>query len=756
MFVASVLAFVAGIYVAAVHPCPFAPILIALGVLLVILPFLLRKRYDSLTGTALLAAFLLAGILRVSFALLGQPVHPVDPEPSLYRGLVIESSKNSKVMELEEPSHLSGTRALMRSDHPAAIGDRLTVFGSLKDIVVTFRNPHHISWKWVKKLEGTFCEIRGEVLSVQQGKRLINGWRRHLAGKIDASGARNAPAVKALTIGDTASLDDVTKTLFLETGTSHILSISGSHLAVVTAFFFFIARFAFQTSSRMRQSGTDRRYAALLTIPVAILFMLIAGSSLPTIRATIMIVIYMLALFFERSRHTENALFLSALVILVIFPHSLFSPSFQLTFISVLFIILVSRITQPILAKTYRLARWFLSLSILGVTATAGTLPVVLYHFQGFNPLSVLHNIIAVPLMCLLSTPLALAGLITPFGDHLLRLSGEIIELTMIILNRLNWGYVYPVIRPTLPEALLYLVAVLSLLFIRRKAVQFAFFALVLPLFLVTAGIAWEKRFFNHDLCVSYLDVGLGDAILVEAPRGVRLLIDGGGFRGGDFDTGRSVIAPVLLSRKIATLDYVVNTHPHQDHIAGLQFILRHFHVSTFASPANLAAVPQMKHVRDILRERGIPSVHLTPGDTLSLPLGAEITAVSPPGPASVENLNDASLVLRMTYGNKSFLFTGDIGEDIENMLILSGEPLRSSILKVPHHGSRHSSTTHFIGAVEPELAVLSVGPGIRGIPSPETIARYAALSVPLYRTDRDGCITVCTDGKTLTVEKQN
>jgi len=704
----------------------------------------------------LLAAFLLAGMFRVALALLCQPANPLDPGPSIYRGVIVESSKGSSVMELDEPSDLSGTRALIRSDRPVTIGDRLTMLGSMREIAVTFRNPNHISWKWIRRLEGTFCEVRGEILSLEEGKKVIGGWRRYLGAKVDRSGASHTAVIKALTIGDTTGLDEGTKALFLETGTSHILSISGSHLAVVTGFFFFIVRFAFRLSSRLRQSGADRRYTALVTIPFAVLFMLVAGSGLPTIRATIMIVIYMFALFLEKDRHAENALFLSALAILVIFPHSLFSPSFQLTFVSVLFIILISRIVHPFLARAHRLVRWPISLMVMSLAATLATLPVVLYHFHGFNPLSVIHNLVAVPLMCIITTPLALAGLVLPFGDHLLRLSGEIITVTMAVLESLRWGYIYPFVRPNLPEALLYLAAALSLLFIRRKVVRLAFVAGVLPLLLVTAGVAWEKRFLNHDLCVSYLDVGLGDAILIEAPRGVRLLIDGGGFHGSNFDTGRSVIAPVLLSKKIRTLDYVVNTHPHEDHLGGLRSILRHFRVGTFVAPAGLVSQPAMRSVQNVIRERHIRSLHLLAGDVLQLPFGPEISAYSPPGPIPVEDLNDASVVLRMAFGDRSFLFTGDIGEDMERMLVLSEWPLASSVLKVPHHGSRHSSTHPFISAVKPELAVLSVGPGIRGIPSRETMARYAALSVPIFRTDRDGCVTVCTDGKRLTVERYN
>ncbi len=158
---------------------------------------------------------------------------------------------------------------------------------------------------------------------------------------------------------------------------------------------------------------------------------------------------------------------------------------------------------------------------LVTIAATAGTLPVVLYHFYGFNPLSMFHNLIAVPLMCTIATPLSLAGIIVPFGDTLLRLAGMIIEFTIVILERINWGYIYPVIRPSLTEAIIYLIAAVSLIYIRKRLVRFAFFALVLPIALITAGIACHDRFDNKELCIHYIDVGLGDAMLIEAPHGI-------------------------------------------------------------------------------------------------------------------------------------------------------------------------------------------------------------------------------------------
>lgn len=757
MFIASVIAFIAGIYIEASHPCHFrfSHILISLFSIAAALPFLLNKRFAALTGALLLAAFFLAGMLRMTVVFLHQPTLPVAEEASLFRGVIAESSKTSKVIRLDDPLSLSGMRALVRSGMDLGIGDRVFITGTLRQLRANFNNPHSISWKGMKRLEGTYLEIKGEILSASTDKRLVDVWRRYLSDRIDASGPSHAGIIKALTIGDTTDVDDRIKTLFLETGVSHILAVSGSNLGIITAFFFIAARFLLRRSSRMRQGGGDQRYAALVTVPFAVLFMFTAGSTIPVVRATIMVCIFMIAVFLERGKHIENTLMLSVLVILIIYPHSLFSPTFQLTFTSMLFIILFARAFSTPIARSRRSVRWLASLTLMTAAAMLGTLPVVLYHFHGINPLAILYNIVAVPLISVAAMPLALLGLFVPFGDHLLRLSGSIIGLTVGILHDLNWGYLYPVIRPSLPEALLYLLVVISLVFIKKRLLRLSFFAFILPAAIITVSIACYKRFYSDQLCVSHIDVGLGDAILIEAPRGKRLLIDAGGFYMSDFDTGKTIMTPLLLSGKILTIDHVINTHPHEDHLGGLRYILRHFQVGRFNIAANTAWEPQYRHLEQILKKRGISTTWLKRGDSIVLDSGLVIDVLHPPENTFIDDLNEMSLVLKMTFDERSFLFTGDIGADTEELLVLSDAPLRSSVLKVPHHGSRHSSSIHFIKAAAPQAAVLSTGPGIKGIPSDEIIKRYQALSVPLYRTDRDGCVKVCTDGKKLNIEHQ-
>jgi competence protein ComEC len=265
---------------------------------------------------------------------------------------------------------------------------------------------------------------------------------------------------------------------------------------------------------------------------------------------------------------------------------------------------------------------------------------------------------------------------------------------------------------------------------------------LVLPLASGYAYYAYHERF-NNDLRVNIIDVGNGDALLVEAPDGMRMLIDGGGFHTSDFDVGKSILTPILLSKKILTLDYVINTHPHGDHLGGIPTIIRDFTVNNFSTGSYFISREKFVDLMKLLRGKKIPLTTWKRGDKFLLKNGMEIVVLNPGLETGTDDLNNASLVMRIGYGNFSILFAGDIGSDVEEKLILAGNNLRADVLKIPHHGSRHSSSHEFLAAVQPKIAVLSVGKGILGIPSHEALKRYDVLSIPVLRTDRDGMIRV-------------
>jgi competence protein ComEC len=753
LFVIAVLSFAAGIYIQAIRPFPLNLLFAALLIPLIVVPFIIAKK-QALAVCLMIPLFACAGMVRLGMvtAATGNIID-VDEEKVLWQGVVLEASPNTKILKLESPVGMKGVKAVFRTPEAININDRIRVFGHIRELSLTFNNPSLVSWKWLKRQEGINYELRGTLVSSSPGVNHIHAWRNWLKERIDQSGARYPGIIKALTIGDTTGLDEGTKTLFLKTGTSHILAISGSNIGIITAFFFFIARTIIRRWRRMRLRGDDIRYAALLAIPFAFMFMITAGSSIPTIRATIMITVFMLSLFFERGRHTINAIFFSALVILLLFPHSVFTPSFQLTFMSVLFIVIATERFYPYMRIENRILKWFLSSILMTVAASVGTLPAVIYHFYGVNPLSIIHNLVAIPLMCILAMPLSLAGLILPWGDYVLRLSGEIIALTIYILERLNAGYIYPVIRPTLFECMLYLSLILSAIYVQKRLVSACLIFIILPLSMGHAYHAWSERFHNKGLCVNFLDVGLGDSMIVEAPEGTRILIDGGGLYRGDFDMGKSIITPILLSKKILTIDYVINTHPHGDHAGGLFTILNTFKVRRFVTGAYFMREGRFLDLLALLKEKGIPVDAWKKSDHITFTKGMKIDVMNPGRLMTPENPNDASLVLKITHRENAFLLTGDIGSGIEEGLVLEGVPLKARIMKIPHHGSRHSSSLAFICSVGPDTAILSVGKGIRGLPGEDALNVYKSLSIPVLRTDVNGFIRVCSDGSAIRCE---
>jgi competence protein ComEC len=749
LFVSCVLAFIAGIYIEAFYGLALKPAILALVASVLLIPFL-RERKRRLGLCLLLSAFMLTGVVRLAL-LTDLPPVMVDEGESLYAGTVVETSQRSKVIALTNPESLYNLRVAFHTSTSLETGDRVYLAGRLLEFAPASAESPRKVWRWLKRLEGVNHEIKGKIVLVKSGTNSINALRNFFRKRIEESGARHTDVQKALTIGDRASLDEEINKLFLRTGTSHILAISGFNVGIISGFFFFIARTLLRRFRRLRLSGRDVKYAAAFTIPFPFIFMLIAGSGVSVIRATIMVGIYMLALIFERGRHVLNTMALSALIILLIYPHSLFTPSFQLTFMSLLAIVVcVGRLYPTIKKVKLKPAGWTLSVMLTTAAATLGTAPIVIFHFYGINLFSIIHNLVTVPLTGVLATSLSLVGMSVPFGSFLLVLSGWIVHLNLILLHFLDWGYLFPVVRPDLYEILLYYALFFSLLQTGRKPVVALLIALLLPLCLLQAYLVYEKRFHN-DLCLSFIDVGMGEATLIEAPRGVRILIDGGGSVSGDFDTGSRIIMPFLLSRKILTLDYVINSHSHADHMGGLIAILRHFKVNTFVSTPFFVEYPEHPSLLQTMHQKKTTVQFWKKGDTCRLPGETSMEVLYAPQIASVENLNDTSLVIKIIQKNRAFLFPGDISDSVEEALLESGAPLRADVLKIPHHGSRTSSSFTFLGAVRPELAILSGGGVMQNLPAPETLERYRGLSIPVLRTDRQGPIIVCSQGDRLT-----
>jgi competence protein ComEC len=272
----------------------------------------------------------------------------------------------------------------------------------------------------------------------------------------------------------------------------------------------------------------------------------------------------------------------------------------------------------------------------------------------------------------------------------------------------------------------------------------------LISLFLM-AQIAWKLLPTDRrGIRATFLDVGQGDAILLELPGPRTILVDGGGSVDDRFDIGERVVAPYLWYRWIRRLDVVVLSHPQPDHLNGLRAVLENIPAAEIWESGYPSAAPTYRWLQDFVQKRGVPLRRITRGEAVGFGTEVIVTALHPPRvflnlpkgrPSAIVNNN--SLVLRIAHPEARLLLTGDIEREGEAALVGAALMLQADLLKVPHHGSRGSSSISFLRRVRPRWAVIQSGDqNPFGHPHAETLARYAAHGVELFRTDRDGAVT--------------
>ena len=644
-------------------------------------------------------------------------------------------------------------------------------------------------------------------------------WRASLQEEIHAKfDAETAGVLDAALLGNRYHLSRETAEKFREGGSFHVLVISGLHIS-------FIGGVVFLAMKRL----TKRRVLQFVMPAVVVWsYSLAVGAEASVVRAALMFTFAGLAPVLFRQSTSLNGLGAAALVLLVDSPRELFDPSFQLTFLSVLAIVVIAwpllqtcsgigawyptretpvppvcsrelrwfcevlfwseRKWQKEIARSpyrYRLfkPRWAALLEryrvqvclryvFAAVIVSGGVqlllLPLMIIYFHRLSVASLVLNIIVSVLLTVL-TAVALAGLLVS------QLSVALAAPFFKLANAIDWLMIhsvdpfahYNVASMRLPEYsgwaarayLLYYAPLLVLVVFRPKR-RVPTLVIAQVLFVAILVAHPFSALADGKLRIDFLDVGQGDAAVVTLPDGRVLLVDAGGTtHQSQTNTdrrsiGEAVVSEYLWWRGLDAVNYVLPTHADADHIDGLNDVLRNFSVDAALVARSPANDPEYAKFAQTIAATNTHVATIQAGDRIRV-ANVQIEVLWPPvaGHANEPSRNNDSVVLRVEFGRRSLLLTGDIEKSTERALVASGKELKADVVKVPHHGSRSSSTPPFVAATKPDVAIISVGRNsMFGHPHRDVIERWQANGAQVLTTGTCGTITVTSDGTDLTV----
>jgi competence protein ComEC len=593
---------------------------------------------------------------------------------------------------------------------------------------------------------------------------LVDHARARLRERILATFPADTCAMaRALVLGedDLASAD---QRAFRRSGLAHLLAVSGMHLVIVVATFVAALRALLVRIPAVATRIAPLRLAAALGVPLAWVYADLAGGSGSAIRAAWMTSAALLAHVLARRPDTQRAFGLSVAGMALVDPLVAFDLSFALSAAATAGLLgLSTRIARPALAHSPEWLAPVVRAVSASLAASIACAPVLACMTADLPLAGIVANLVAVPLGEMAALPLCLAhALLEPLPGVergcALAASGALAMVRVVAhaFAGVPWGAA-PVPTPTAGQ----LAAIAIGAFASARAVTRRPWHWALPCVLAVVLFEIEARVRGCPsgvLRVTMLDVGQGDAAIVDLPDGSALVVDGGGLVGSPVDTGERVLAPVLRARRRGSVRAAILSHPHPDHFGGLRRGLDAVRVGALWDTGQgelEAAGRDYATLLDELRHRGVAV--LRPSDVCGEQTigGARIEVLAPcPRLTDDRGPNDNSFVIRIGFGARSVLFVGDAEHAAEADLVATkAGSLRADVLKVGHHGSRTSTTPAFLAAVDPELAVISCGVRNRfGHPAPSTLSTLGASRARTYRTDHDGSVTVTTDGRSLDV----
>lgn len=587
--------------------------------------------------------------------------------------------------------------------------------------------------------ERLFCTIKAKIIGQ------INQLYSNQAGAL----------IKGLILGERGEIPAELRESFVKSGVIHALAISGLHVGYIL-----IILFAIFGMLRVPPR------AKIVLVLVGILFYnLLVGFKPPIVRASLMATIFLIGKLLQKQTDMLNIISIAALIILLIKPVELFQASFQLSFCAILSIVYLYRRLKIIFEKSQlirkfkqnKICEYIYSLFLVSLAAQLGTFPIVVYYFHRVPVISIVVNLLVIPIVGIVIaygfTSIIFSFIYFPLAQLFSLTNTLILNFLLFVINSASQLFFssFDFVSIGNTAIFLYYLFLWLLLNLNKKPVRkYAVF-----LILVAANFfVWKSVLQKSDwLEVIYFDVGQGDAALVKFPNGQNLLIDAGP-NIADFDAGKYFLLPFFKRNDITCLNTVILSHTDNDHIGGMPTIFRNVQVNRLFDTGMYHHSSICSTYSFVIDSLNLAHHILSQPASLAQNKNYGVYALFPNKTSLRDcpnDVNNNSIVVKIVYGKNSFLFTGDIEREGENILSQYGNLLQSDVIKIPHHGSKTSSTLTLLNAVKPQFAVISLGKNNKfNFPSQNVIERLHHLNIAAIRTDENGAVIFRTNGKTL------